>query len=664
MTTSSSSGPAPAPPRPAPRRRRALLLLLFGGLLVGGLVLWLRQQAQDHLAMTLRDPAAGFGACWDCHGTGQPPRPLPRQPPAPLGLALLPGGDLLVGATGDDSLYRLDPARARIRWRLDVGPRPHGVAVVDGGARALVALRDADALVPVDLAAPRREEPIPVGREPTAVAVAARWGIALVTNSGSDDVSVVDLPTRRERYRLPAGREPYAVAIDPQERLAVVANRLVSPHAPRTPPSSEVTVILLGKRPRVLERRQLPSIHLAESVAITPDGQLALIPAMVTRNLLPTTQTRRGWVAASVLVVLELAERGRIVPILLDGLDDYHADPTAVALEPAGRFAYLASGGRDRVLELDLAKLRRLLEGEAADVLQSLGTRLGPGTLLLARRFPTAANPRGLAVAEGRLYVSERLADGVAVFDLAAGTLQHRFALGLLGGPSLQQQGEQLFYRASAYQGQFSCRTCHPDGHLDGLTYDFEIDGLGENFVDNRSLRGLVGTAPFKWTGLNPTLDVQCGPRFSRILGRSRPFSDAQSAALHVFVNALPTANGRRPPVDTPEVRLGREVFYRTRTRTGELIPVRDRCPSCHPAPTFTSQTRSRVGTGAQSDFTDVFDAPHLLDLRDGLPYLHDGRAGSLMELFVREDPAEHHGRTRDLDRVELNALVEYLRAL
>jgi len=105
-------------------------------------------------------------------------------------------------------------------------------------------------------------------------------------------------------------------------------------------------------------------------------------------------------------------------------------------------------------------------------------------------------------------------------------------------------------------------------------------------------------------------------------------------------------------------------VFYRTRTRTGELIPVRDRCPSCHPAPTFTSQTRSRVGTGAQSDFTDVFDAPHLLDLRDGLPYLHDGRAGSLMELFVREDPAEHHGRTRDLDRVELNALVEYLRTL
>ena len=35
---------------------------------------------------------------------------------------------------------------------------------------------------------------------------------------------------------------------------------------------------------------------------------------------------------------------------------------------------------------------------------------------------------------------------------------------------------------------------------------DIEPDGIGLSPVDNRSLRGVLDTAPFKWEGTNPTL--------------------------------------------------------------------------------------------------------------------------------------------------------------
>jgi len=36
---------------------------------------------------------------------------------------------------------------------------------------------------------------------------------------------------------------------------------------------------------------------------------------------------------------------------------------------------------------------------------------------------------------------------------------------------------------------------------VDGLSYDFDTTGIGDNLLDNRSLMGVAGTEPFKWSG-------------------------------------------------------------------------------------------------------------------------------------------------------------------
>ena len=45
-------------------------------------------------------------------------------------------------------------------------------------------------------------------------------------------------------------------------------------------------------------------------------------------------------------------------------------------------------------------------------------------------------------------------------------------------------------------------------------------------------------------------------------------------------------------------------------------------------------------------------------------PYLHDGSANSLEEIWTVFNPKDTHGVTHDLAKDELNDLIEYLKTL
>ncbi len=58
------------------------------------------------------------------------------------------------------------------------------------------------------------------------------------------------------------------------------------------------------------------------------------------------------------------------------------------------------------------------------------------------------------------------------------------------------------------------------------------------------------------------------------------------------------------------------------------------------------------------------FDAPHLTNIYDSAPYLHNGAAATLEEIWTRYDVLGRHGQTRDLTRGQFNDLIAYLKAL
>ena len=55
---------------------------------------------------------------------------------------------------------------------------------------------------------------------------------------------------------------------------------------------------------------------------------------------------------------------------------------------------------------------------------------------------------------------------------------------------------------------------------------------------------------------------------------------------------------------------------------------------------------------------------PHLNNIYDSAPYLHNGIAATLEEIWTRYNPHDEHGVTNDMTKDQLNDLIEYLKTL
>jgi cytochrome c peroxidase len=72
----------------------------------------------------------------------------------------------------------------------------------------------------------------------------------------------------------------------------------------------------------------------------------------------------------------------------------------------------------------------------------------------------------------------------------------------------------------------------------------------------------------------------------------------------------------------------------------------------------------SYVQTLASTDDSILFDTPHLNDIYASAPYLHDGRAATLEEIWTKYGKNDKHGVVNDMTKIQLNDLIDYLKSL
>lgn len=587
----------------------------------------------------------------------------------PVNLTLSPDGkELWVACEASSSVVVVDTASREKVAEVGVGGQTHDVAFLPDGSRAYVTNRLDDSLSVVDTSTHEVLSTVPVGDDPHGVLSDAQGRFLYVLNASQDSVSVLDAATLEEKKRLTTSRVPWSLALSPDGTRIFATNALSRFVEPRTPLLSEVTVIDT-ERAVVEDRFVLPAANLLEGIAWHPSGEYALVTLNRTKNLVPMTRLLQGWTITNGLGVVW--RDGRVDQVLLDLPDISFPDAADVAITPDGKLALVTSSGSDRLAVVDLGKLVAMLEAatpqERRDVFPN---HLGKPTEFIETTIGTGRSPRGVTVsADGRIaYVANALDDSVTVVDMArrqvVGTVD-------LGGPqeiSLTRRGERLFHSANiAFRRQFSCHTCHPDGHVDGITYDIEPDGIGIDPVDNRTLRGIYDTAPFKWTGLNQTLQRQCGPRLAVFFTRISPFTPDQLTALERYITTIPRPPNRHRALGAPLTeaqRKGKKIFERPYRNDGSEIPELGRCINCHPPPLYTDRRKHDVGNKSPLDRSGVFDTPHLTNIYDSAPYLHDGRATSLEEIWTRFNTYDQHGVTNDLTKDQLNYLIEYLKTL
>jgi YVTN family beta-propeller protein len=605
------------------------------------------------------------------HPSKAPPLAGPAEPAYknPLNVVLSPNGrELWVTCEASASVVVIDTASRAKLLEIPVGGQPHDVAFTPDGKTAFVSNRLDDSVSVVDTATHKVTATLEVGDEPHGLLVDRHGRHLYVLNTSIDNVSVIDVATLKEVKRLSASRSPWSLAESPDGTEIVVTHALSRFIGDRNPSMSELTIIDPEKAV-VKDRIVVPAANLLQGVTWHPSGAYALFTLLRTKNLVPMTRINHGWTISNGLGILW--RDGTVDQVLLDHNDLAFPDPIDVAITPDGKHALVTSSSTDRVAVVDLDRLVGLLKNATAEErAHVIPNHTGKPSEYVVKHIPVLTAPRGITISPdgANAYVASMLDDSVTVIDLKKLEVAGRVDLGGDVQITQRRRGERLFHSANiAFRRQFSCSSCHPDGHIDNIVYDIEDDGIGMGPIDNRTLRGINDMAPYKWTGINPSLRRQCGPRLAVFVTRLQPFSSEQLDDLHYYLCSIPRPPNRYRKLGedlTEAQRRGKAVFERARRNDGSPIPVEARCNTCHPPPLYTDGRIHSVGTKFAYDKDGKFDAPHLLNIYDSAPYLHNGIARTLEEIWTVYNPRDEHGVTNDMTKDQLNDLIEYLKTL
>ena len=579
-------------------------------------------------------------------------------------------GNLLVLAQDAQQLISVNPDSKKINKRIPLGNRPHTVKSHPSNGLTYISNQWSDNLWVIDLNSSAILDTIDVGGGPGGFEFSSDASKLYVANTYTDNLSVIDLQTNSEIRRLETGNEPIGVAVSPKNDIISISSRRTLPVEFRTEPRTEVTLVNSSSN-RVKNRVEVRSGHIMENIAYTPDGRFVLTSMIMPKNLVPSVQIEQGWMMNHGIGVIEVAT-GRQTRLILDEPNAFFADPFDVKIDPTSNLAYVSHSGADAISVVDLDLIYEIFDNASEDELvNAIPNNIGLSRELVIKRIPVGANPKGMVIdhVRGKLYVAERLDDAIAVINIRTNEVEDHIELKATSAISTVRLGAQMFNNAGhTFHQQYSCYTCHPDGHEDGLTYDMSSKGGNRNLANVQTLRDLAGTGPYKWNGTNTSIYMQCGMRFSKFITRSEVFDEKQLDGLVAYIiqDLKHPPNLYHKPNEplTPAQARGKIIYERTTTNKGEIIPEGNRCTTCHPAPNYSNFQLADVGTLKEYDDETLFDSPNLNNVYESAPYLHDGSAATLEEIWTVYNDYDEHGVANDLTKNQLNDLIEYLKSL
>lgn len=549
-----------------------------------------------------------------------------------------------------------------------VGREPSGIAFSRDGRKAYVTnARDANVAV-IDTQSFSVTNTIAVGVEPFGIVVNFRGDTAYVTNVASASVSVVNLSTETVTASVAVAEKPQAIAVTADSGALYVTHLTVRQVSRIDTQNLSVSSIALTEIPFDPLNSTQPAgkPNRLKGITLHPTLNQAWLPHILSNsgNTVETLFNSSIFPAVSVLNTATNQEVTNQRMTLFAGLSTVVSGPEAVAFSPDGTRAYLISATSNDLTVINTATRQQI------GLLRDVGD-----------------NPRGIVVSPSgaKAYVFSRLSPVVTVVNLNTETIQSQITVSTPTLPPNIDNGRRLFFTSAlpevAKDRFFSCESCHFDGRDDGQTW----------FFTNGPRQALSMAGGTLNTGLlhhnADRIDVpDFAATFTRLQNGTGVTPD-QLSDLADFVNSgirflanpsLSAAGGL-----TADARAGRRLF---RGSAG--------CSGCHSGPFLTDATGHTdiskpllhdvgifaPGTGAQ-DETDktrdqagvaggtvrpagAFESTTLLNVWATAPYLHDGRAATLLETLTTHNVGDTHGVTSGFSAIQLNQLVSYLRQI
>lgn len=248
-------------------------------------------------------------------------------------------------------------------------------------------------------------------------------------------------------------------------------------------------------------------------------------------------------------------------------------------------------------------------------------------------------------------------------------------------------KGKKLFYDASnpkmSRDSYISCASCHLDGDQDGRVWDFTNRGEGLRNTISLLGKSAEGHGLLHWSAnfdeiqdfehdvrdefggsgfINSTLqETKFFAQNHHPLGFPKAGISEDLDALAAYLRSLSK---------TPESPHRKEGALTDQAITGKELFTQLNCASCHSGSEFTDSSKhilhdvgtlnklsgKRLGSNLKG-----IDTPSLKGLWATAPYLHDGSAKSLREVFTDKNKQDKHGATSKLKEDELQSLIAFL---
>ena len=254
--------------------------------------------------------------------------------------------------------------------------------------------------------------------------------------------------------------------------------------------------------------------------------------------------------------------------------------------------------------------------------------------------------PRNIAIKNGVAYVPTYFSDILNII-----TLSNKSVTSVAYNPnrieSAIDRGERAFNDAAlCYQNWQSCNGCHPgEGRADGMNWDLMNDGIG-NPKNCKSMLFSFETPKNMISGIrdHAGIAVRAGYKFIQ-------FCDVEeSVAQNVdeYIKSL-------KPLPSPYLVDGE---LSEKAVQGRKVYEKYGCAECHSGPYYTDMKMHRIGEDVE--FDAGWDTPTLREVWRTAPYLFDGRAATMEEVFT----IHKHGIEGKISRKDAEALAEYVNSL
>jgi DNA-binding beta-propeller fold protein YncE len=565
------------------------------------------------------------------------------------------GTRLFITAETGRQILVLDTTASNIVRRIALPARPTAsVLSRDGRTLYVTGGGAAGKVFVVDAERGTIRQTLDAGHTPGAPTLSPDGKTLMVCNQFNHDVSFINLENGETTARVPVAREPVAADLTPDGKTLFVANLL--PDGPANRDTVACKVSAIDTRTKTVT--SIPLANGAEGVRglrVSPDGKHVFLTSIMARFLVPTTQLQRGWVATHALSVIRVADLTLQNTILLDDVDRGFPNPWAIAFSGDGETLVISAAGTHEISLIDLPAMMRKMAAVQADspatAAEAIYNDLSFISGIRERVALNGLGPRAIAVKDKTVYVAHTFSDSIDCVPLEQAGKRSVRSMELNPGMVMTpaRQGEIFFNDATAcFQNWLSCATCHPDARTDGMNWDLLNDGVG-NPKNVKSMLLAFQTPPTTWLAAreNATVSVRSG--FRHIEYAIRP--EADSTAVDAYLQSL-------KPEPSPYL------------VQGKLSPAGERgkkrfeeqgCTSCHPAPLFTDRQAYDLGTTTGLDVGRPVDTPSLVEAWRTGPYMHDGRAATIMDVLKKAGHGRILSKTADLKDDQLRDLATYI---